>query len=185
MWAFNAHSAEMSTFKIDKGHSQLIFEVDHLVISTVVGRFDDFDGELSIDKKSKELLSINGKALATSINTNEAKRDKHLRSADFLDADKHPELTFSASGLKLKAGAKAKVKGKLKIRGITKEVEVDLAFKGLATDPWGAEKIVVKAESTIDRKDFGLKWNEALETGGVLVGESVKIIVSAEGNLKP
>lgn len=182
-WAFAGEGH--SIYKVDKSHSQLIFEVDHLVISTVVGRFDDFDGEIHIDAKSKELLSIKGVAKATSINTNEEKRDKHLRSADFFEVEKYPELSFEAAKLKLKPGKKAKVKGTLKIRDVSKEITFNLNYKGLVTDPWGTEKIVVEAVTSINRKDYGLKWNEALETGGVLVGEKVEIKVSAQGNLKP
>ena len=174
-----------SVYKVDKSHSQLIFEVDHLVISTVVGRFDDFEGEIIIDSKSKELVSIKGVAKATSINTNDEKRDKHLRSADFFDVEKFAELSFEATKLKLKPGKKAKVKGTLKIRDVSKEITLDLNYKGLVTDPWGTEKIVVEGVTSIDRKDYGLKWNEALETGGVLVGEKIEIKVSTQGNLKP
>lgn len=171
-------------YKLDKSHTQLTFEIDHLVISTVVGRFDDFDGEIQIDTKTKNLVSITGTAKATSINTNDEKRDKHLRSADFFEVEKFPDLTFEASKLNLKLGKKAKVKGSLKIRDVTKEITLDLNYKGQVTDPWGTEKIVVEATATIKRKEFGLKWNEALETGGVLVGDKVEIKVMAQGNLK-
>lgn len=174
-----------STYVVDKSHSQLIFEVDHLVISTVVGRFDDFEGQITVDPKSKELNSIKGSAKSKSINTNEEKRDKHLRSADFFEVEKYPELSFSVAGLKLKPGTKTKTKGSLKIKDVTKEVPFDLNYKGQVTDPWGTEKIVLEAQATIERKDYGLKWNEALETGGVMVGEEVKIKVTIQGNLKP
>lgn len=173
------------TYQMDKSHTQLTFEVDHLVISSVVGRFDDFLGEAQIDTKSKNLVSIKGSAKANSINTNDEKRDKHLRSADFFEVEKYPELTFEASNLKLKPGKKAKVKGQLKIRDVSKEITFELNYKGQVTDPWGTEKIVIEAIASINRKDFGLKWNETLETGGVLVGEKVKIKVNAQGNLKP
>lgn len=175
---------DSATYNLDKSHTQLTFEVDHLVISTVVGRFDDFEGEIQIDPKAKSLISIMGKAKAASINTNDEKRDKHLRSADFFEVEKYPELTFEAMDLKLKVGKKAKAKGKLKIRDVTKEITFDLHYKGQVTDPWGTEKIVVEATATIKRKDFGLKWNEALETGGVLVGEKVEIKINAQANLK-
>lgn len=172
-------------YTLDKSHTQLTFEVDHLVISTVLGRFDDFEGEIQFDPKSKMLVSIKGNAKATSINTNDDKRDKHLRSADFFEVEKYPELTFEANNLKLKSGKKAKVKGQLKIRDVTKQITFDLNFKGHVTDPWGTEKLIVEATAQINRKDFGLKWNETLETGGLLVGEKIKIKVSAQANLKP
>ena len=174
-----------TNYVLDQSHTQLTFEVDHLVISTVNGRFDDFEGEIYFDSKSKLLVSIKGTAKATSINTNDEKRDKHLRSADFFEVEKYPELSFEANNLKLKSGKKGKVKGQLKIRDVTKEITFDLNFKGLVTDPWGTEKLIVEATAQINRKDFGLKWNETLETGGLLVGEKIKIKVSAQANLKP
>lgn len=172
---------EHVVYKLDKSHTQLNFEVDHLVISTVNGRFDDFEGEIHIDAKTKNLISLKGTAKATSINTNDEKRDKHLRSADFFEVEKYPELSFEATNINLKIGKKSKIKGVLKIRDVKKEITFDLNYKGLVTDPWETEKVVVEATASIKRKDFGLKWNEALETGGVLVGEKVEIKVRAQG----
>jgi polyisoprenoid-binding protein YceI len=111
---FLLQAKEVQTnYTVDKSHTQLTFEVDHLVISTVLGRFDDFEGEIHLDPKSKLLISIKGITKAASINTNDEKRDKHLRSADFFEVEKYPELTFEATNLKVKAGKKAKIKGQL------------------------------------------------------------------------
>ena len=173
-----------ANYTIDKEHTSLEFEITHLMISTVKGRFDDFEGSIKLDDKKNTLLSIEGKAKAESINTNQEKRDKHLKSPDFFDAKKFPTLDFEATGIKLTKGKSSKVKATLSIHGVKKTVTVNLIFKGIVTDPWGAEKAVVDAETTINRKDFGLNWNEALETGGVMVGEDVKIIVHAQANLK-
>ena len=173
-----------ANYTIDKEHTSLEFEITHLMISTVKGRFDDFEGAIKLDDKKNTLLSIEGKAKADSINTNQEKRDKHLKSPDFFDAKKFPTLDFEATSIKLTKGKSSKIKATLTIHGVKKNVTVNLTFKGVVTDPWGAEKAVVDAETTINRKDFGLNWNEALETGGVMVGEDVKIIVRAQANLK-
>ncbi len=174
-----------TAYIIDKEHTSLEFEIAHLVISTVKGRFDEFEGTIKLDDKKVTLLSIQGSAAANSINTNQEKRDKHLKSPDFFDVDKFPKLEFEAKDIKLAKGKSAKVKGFITIHGVKKNVTVNLTFKGVATDPWGAEKAVTDAETTINRKDFGLNWNEALEAGGVMVGEEVKIIVKSQANLKP
>ncbi|MCG9875723.1 MAG: YceI family protein [Leptospiraceae bacterium] len=172
-----------TTYKIDKEHTSLGFEIDHLMISTVTGRFKTFDGEIIISDDKKKLLSIQGYALAKSIDTDNSKRDEHLRSKDFFDAQKFPKLEFTIKELDISSGSSSNVKGKLTIRGIAKEVKVKIKFKGTVTDPWGAEKLAIDAESTINRKDFGLTWNEALESGGVMVGEDVKIVIKVEADL--
>ncbi|NCS94787.1 MAG: polyisoprenoid-binding protein [Leptospira sp.] len=172
-----------TTYKIDKAHTNLGFEIDHLMISTVTGRFKDFEGEIVISDDKKKLLSIQGYALAKSIDTDNSKRDDHLRSKDFFDAQKFTKLEFSIKELDISSGSSSNVKGKLTIRGITKDVKVKVKFKGTVMDPWGAQKLAVDAETTINRKDFGLTWNEALETGGVMVGEDVKILIKAEADL--
>lgn len=174
-----------SRFLIDKEHTSLEFEIAHLVISTVKGRFDNFEGSITLDDNKSVLTSIQGTAEANSINTNQEKRDKHLKSADFFDVSKFPKLEFEAKGIKLNKGKSAKVKGLLTMHGIQKQVTVSLTFKGIISDPWGTEKAVVDAETIIKRKDFGLNWNEALEAGGVMVGEEVKILIKSQSNFKP
>lgn len=172
------------TYVIDKEHTRVTFEVDHLVISSVSGRFDSFEGSVTLDLKSGSIQKISGAVKADSINTGNEKRDKHLRSEDFFHVSKFPELNFSSDRLSLKQGSSKKIDGKLTLRGVTKTLPFQLNFRGKATDPWGTQKIVVEATTTINRKDFGLTWNEALETGGVMVGEDVRIMVKAEANLK-
>lgn len=172
-----------TTYKIDKSHTSLGFEIDHLMISTVTGRFKDFDGKIIISDDKKKLLSIKGFALAKTIDTDNKKRDDHLRSKDFFNVKKFPKLEFSADDVDISAGKSDTIKGKLTIRGITKTVKVKIKFKGTVTDPWGAEKLAIDAETTINRKDFGLTWNEALESGGVMVGEDVKLNIKVEADL--
>lgn len=170
-------------FLVDKEHTQVAFEVDHLVISSVAGRFDGLDGQIFTDTAGK-ITKIIGEVNVESINTGNAKRDKHLRSADFFETEKHKKITFNAVGISIAPGEKKSVNAKLTLRGITKSVPFMVIFKGKATDPWGTEKVVVEATAVINRKDFGLTWNEALETGGVMVGEEVRIQINAQGNLK-
>ncbi|MFK8136879.1 MAG: YceI family protein [Bdellovibrionales bacterium] len=171
------------TYTVDKSHSNLNFEVSHLIISTVRGRFDDYSGMIKLDKNDN-IVEITGEALVSTINTNNAKRDKHLRSADFFDVENHPKLSFTAKNIKVKKGSKATVKGELSIRGRKKVVDVELNYKGKVTGPWGTPKMAVDATTTVNRKEFGLKWNQALESGGVMVGEDVKLIINIQANQK-
>jgi len=172
-----------SSFKLDKAHSNVNFEVDHLVISTVTGRFDDFTGSFVLDEKGN-LIQIEGNVVASSIDTDNKKRDQHLRSADFFDADKFKALTFvSKKGFKLKPGSKAKVSGLLTIKGNTKPVTFEVKYRGQAKDLVGDTKAGFVAETTINRKDFGLNWNQAMEAGGVLVGDEVSITLNVQGEL--
>lgn len=174
------NAAEL-TYKVDQSHSNVNFEVDHLVISTVTGSFTDFDGSFKLDDKGR-LKMISGTVKAASIDTNNEKRDKHLRSEDFFHVKKHPTLTLKATDLNLKKGKRSKTKVKLTMNGVTKEVPFIVRYLGTTTDPWGTEKAAFRAEAEINRKDFGLNWNETLETGGVLVGEEVQISLNIQGN---
>ena len=166
------------TYNVDVTHSNLGFKVKHLMISNVTGKFDKFNGSFVFDEKANTLTSLKGTAQVASINTEDAKRDGHLKSADFFDAANHPELTFDLEKIE---GDKAY--GKLTIRGITKSVEFDYDNNGTVTDPWGNKRVGLELSGKINRKDFGLNWNKALEAGGVLVGETVKINIELEGVL--
>lgn len=169
-------SPESIELAIDKEHTSVQFSIAHLVVSRVQGRFDIAEGKLTFDA-SKSVTGIAGKVSAASINTNNEKRDKHLRSADFFDVEKFPSLEFKAENLNIKKGQTKKAKALLTIRGIEKQVMVDVSNKGALKDPWGTEKLLVEAKAAINRKDFGLMWNEALEAGGVMVGDKVTIEV--------
>jgi polyisoprenoid-binding protein YceI len=168
-----------TTYAIDKAHSEATFQVRHL-LTKVRGRFSDFEGTIDYDEQSPERSSVNVTIQAASIDTNERDRDTHLRSADFFDADKFPTLAFRSPTITRKGDQRFDVAGDLTIRGVSRPVTFDVTFLGKAKDPWGNERIAFEAEATINRKEFGLNWNAALETGGFLVGDEVKISLSVQ-----
>ncbi len=168
-----------TTYSIDKAHSEVTFQVRHL-LTKVRGRFSDFNGTIEYDEENPERSQVNVEIQAASIDTNERDRDVHLRSADFFDVDKIPALTFRSTGIQGTAHGAFAVRGDLTIHGVTRSVSFDAFLLGKAKDPWGNERIAFEAETTINRKDFGLTWNAALETGGFLVGDEVTISVSVQ-----
>ncbi len=172
--ASSAVSTSTRTFNIDKAHSEATFQVRHLV-TKVRGHFADFAGTIRFNEEAPEESSVSFTIQAASIDTNTADRDKHLRSEDFFFVDKHPEITFVSSKIARKGSDDYDVRGTLTIRGVSKEISVPVSFLGHAKDPWGNARLGFEAETTINRKDFGLNWNAALETGGFLVGDEVKI----------
>jgi polyisoprenoid-binding protein YceI len=164
---------------IDVGHSAIHFYVRHMVISKVHGRFARWSGALELDTADLTRSSVEVRIEAASIDTQVADRDAHLRSADFLDVEKHPELSFRSRRIE-KAGDRYRVVGELTLRGVTREVVLDAEFAGTGKDPWGNERAGFSAKASVDRRDFGLVWNAALEAGGVLVGEKVEIAIELE-----
>ena len=162
------------TYKIDKSHSEAIFQVRHLV-TKVRGRFTDFEGAIEFNEANPEQSSVHFTINTTSIDTAEPDRDKHLRSADFFEVDKFPQITFVSKRIVKRGAETYDVTGDLSIHGVTKEVVLPVAHMGKAKDPWGNDRIGFEAESSLNRKDYGLHWNAALETGGFLVGDEVKI----------
>lgn len=175
-----AGSAGATEYKIDPEHTTVAFRVRHLFTS-VEGRFDKFEGKISFDAKDPSKAVVEGVIDATTVNTNVAERDKHLRSADFFDVENHPKITFKTTKI-VDVGAdktSGKMAGKLGVRGVEKEVVLDVAFLGQGKDPYGNLKAGFSATTRINRKDFGLKWNDTLETGGVLVGDDVEIRIDA------
>lgn len=175
-------SAAELRYSVDRSHTSLNFEVDHLAFATVTGRFDDFAGYFLIDEKTGALKAIHGTVKAKSINTNDKDRDRHLRSEDFFHVSKFPELGFVAENLNIRAGRERDVKVQLTMRGVTKPVEFEVKFRGMGRDPWGKEKAAFVAEAEVNREDFGLTWNKVLETGGLVVGKKVKITLNVEGD---
>ncbi|HXG58636.1 MAG TPA: YceI family protein [Thermoanaerobaculia bacterium] len=170
--------AERTVWQIDPAHTTVEFAVKHMMFTTVRGRFKDVKGTIEVDEKNPERSQVSVDIAAASIDTGVADRDAHLRSADFLDAGTHPNLTFRSKrviGAIGREGAKFQVVGDLTIRGTTKEVTLDCEFEGTGTDPWGGTRAGVRATTKIDRRDWGLQWNQALETGGILVGNEVTI----------
>ncbi len=167
------------TFNVDKSHSNVGFKVKHMMVSNVVGNFKDFSGTIEYDEKAKMLKSISGKVEVASINTENAKRDKHLREDDFFAAKKYPNITLES----VKVNGDELI-GKLTIRGVTKEVKFDLENNGTIKDPWGNTRVGLSLETKINRKDFGVSYNKILEAGGLAVGDKVKLIIDLEGILK-
>jgi polyisoprenoid-binding protein YceI len=168
-----------ATYKIDPAHSEVFFQVRHLV-TKVRGRFSDFEGTITYDDANPEQSSVNFSIKTSSIDTNVGDRDTHLRSADFFSADEHPTLTFKSKRITKKGAESFDVLGDLTIRGTTKEVNLPVTFLGHATDPWGGKRVGFEAETTLNRKEYGLNWNAALETGGFLVGDDVKVNLSIQ-----
>jgi polyisoprenoid-binding protein YceI len=169
----------LQKFEFDTTHSSVAFTVRHLVIAKVRGTFKVWGGDLQLDLADLTKSKVDVKIDAASIDTHEEKRDGHLRSADFLDAEKFPSLTFESRKIE-KKGDRYALTGDLTIRGVTKSVTLDTELGGTAKDPWGGERIAFSAHGKIDRGDYGLKWNQALEAGGVLVGETVDIHLEIE-----
>jgi polyisoprenoid-binding protein YceI len=167
-------------YKLDKAHSEVGFKIKHLAISTVKGKFKDFNGSFEFDDKTGKLENLKATMDAASIDTNEPKRDEHLRSPDFFDAKKYPTIEFVATKVENSGTKPTKVHGNLTMHGVTKPVTLDVDYKGVAKDPWGNYRTAFEATGKVNRKDFGLKWNKTLETGGLLVGDEVQIEIAGE-----
>jgi polyisoprenoid-binding protein YceI len=170
----------MSQWNIDPSHSTIGFSVKHLMISTVRGRFADVKGTLTADEAEPTRSAVAIEIRSASVDTRSEQRDNHLRSADFFDADRHPVLTFASRKLEGDPKASFKLIGDLTIRGVTREVSLDAAFEGQGKDPWGNERRAFTATGKLNRHDFGLDWNQALEAGGLLVSPDVKLEIDAQ-----
>jgi polyisoprenoid-binding protein YceI len=162
-------------WEIDPAHSQATFSVRHLMITTVKGQFKIISGQLHIDEQNPANSWVEAEADVASIDTRDANRDAHLRSPDFFEAEKYPKITFKSTKVERVRGEEFKVTGDLTIHGVTKEVVFDGEYTGQIKDPYGNQRAGLSAKSAINRKDFGLNWNVALESGGVVVSENVKI----------
>ena len=165
---------------IDNSHSEIQFSVKHLGISTVRGGFGKFTGTIAADESNPTAAQVEVQIEAASINTRDEKRDGHLRSPDFFDADTYPYLTFKSTSVQQIDAEHGKLYGDLTIKDITKPVVLDFEFAGLAKTPWGTTSAGFSASTKINRKDWNLNWNVALEAGGWLVGEEVKIAIELE-----
>lgn len=166
----------MAKYTIDPSHSQAVFTVRHMMITNVRGEFQKLSGSVEFDPADVGATKISATIEAGSIQTRDEKRDAHLRSADFLDVEKYPTLSFTSKSAKAKGAGELEITGDLTLHGVTKEVV--LAVEGptaAAKDPWGNERIGASATTKIKRADFGLVWNVALEAGGILVGDEIKI----------
>lgn len=168
------------SWKIDPAHSEINFTVRHMMISNVRGRFEAFTGTVEFDQQNPVNSSVDVQIEAASINTRESQRDNHLRSADFFDAENTPYLTFKSKKVEVVDDSHGRILGDLTIRGVTKEVVLDTEFNGMSQSPWGFSSAGFSAATKINRKDWGLGWNMALETGGVLVSDEIKINIDIE-----
>jgi len=167
------------TYGLDTSHSQVGFAVRHVMVSKTRGRFSDFAGTVEIGENPLE-SSVAVTIQTASIDTRDEQRDGHLRSGDFFDAEAWPTMTYQSRSVRQVGDGRYVVEGDLTIKGVTKPVPLELTFEGGATDPWGGVRIGFSAKAEIDREAFGLTWNQALETGGVLVGKKVSIEIEAE-----
>ena len=170
---------EVATWQLDASHSSIGFAVKHLMIATVKGSFGKFEASFSGKENDLGKASVKVNVDASSIDTSNDQRDAHLRSPDFFDAAQFPAITFESKRIEGNAFGDFKLVGDLTIRGVTKEVVLDASFEGRAKDPWGNSRLGYTAKGKINRADFGLTWNQALEAGGVVVSEEVKISVEA------
>jgi len=162
-------------WEVDTHHSQATFAVKHMMFTTVRGHFKVLSGSLSIDEENPANSWVDAQAEAASLDTNDANRDAHLRSLDFFEIDKYPTITFKSTQVERNGGSEYLVTGDLTMHGVTKLVTFKAEFAGLGKDPFGVQRMGLSAKATINRKDWGLTWNRALESGGVLVSENVNI----------
>jgi polyisoprenoid-binding protein YceI len=163
------------TWTVDPAHSSVEFQVKHMGIATVKGFFSDFEGVLEVAEDGT--ITAGGDVKAASINTRAGQRDEHLRSPDFFDVENHPELRFESKTVEQLDEESYRITGDLTIRGVTREVELHAITQGVDQDPWGNTRIGLEVAGEINREEFGLTWNKALESGGVLVGRKVKILL--------
>lgn len=170
----------VSKWDIDHSHSTVGFRIKHMVIARVNGTFENWSGTLAFDPQDPTASSVNVTVDVASIDTRNAERDAHLRSGDFFDTETYPEMTFASTAVETVDADNFRVTGDLTLHGVTRPIVLDVEFGGRVTDPWGNDRIGFTAKGKIDRKEFGLTWNAALETGGVLVGETVDITIELE-----
>ncbi|RKH21424.1 polyisoprenoid-binding protein [Corallococcus sp. CA047B] len=167
-------------WNIDTTHTGIHFSVRHMVVAKVRGSFQKFSGTLTLDEQDPTASSVSVSIEAASIHSGVEQRDNHLRSPDFFDVEKFPAITFQSTKVEKASGDGLRVTGNLTIRGITREVVLEAEQLGVAKDPWGNTKAAFEAKTSINRSDFGLTWNQALEAGGVLVGEKIEIALEVQ-----
>jgi polyisoprenoid-binding protein YceI len=167
-------------WQIDASHTEIEFSARHLMISNVKGRFSNPTGTVNIDPKRPAAVDLKVTFPVATIDTRNEQRDAHLKSADFFDAEKFPEITFEGKRIEGDVSSRFKLVGDLTMRGVTREVTLDVTAEGAGGDPWGNERLGFSATGSLDRKDFGLVWNQMLEAGGVAVGDTIKLVINTE-----
>jgi polyisoprenoid-binding protein YceI len=171
--------AAVDTYTVDRSHSEAAFQIRHFV-TQVRGQFDDFTGTIRMDPDNAAASSVEFEIAAASINTFNADRDKHLRSADFFDVEKHPRITFRSSRVEKTGEATYKVTGTLSLHGVSKEITLPVEFLGKLKTPFGDTRAGFAATATLDRKDFGISWNRAMDQGGAILGDEVRVLINLE-----
>ena len=169
-----------STWKIDPSHSAIHFSVRHMVVSKTRGRFTRFGGQIVFDPAHPAASSVEVTIEPASVDTADAQRDAHLKSPDFFDVEKFPQASFRSTSVEDLGGDKLRISGELTVHGVTRPLSFDAVFEGSAKDPWGGERAGFSGSLSLDRREFGLQWNKALETGGVLVGDKVELSLEVE-----
>ena len=179
--AFAARLDAADTYQFDKAHTNVGFQVRH-IFTNVSGKFTDFAGTIQVDRAKPENSTVEFTIQSTSIDTSEPRRDTHLRSADFFDVANNPTISFKSTSVKANGKDSWLVAGDLTMHGVTKSIVLPVTLLGEGKDPFGNEKMGLETGLTLNRKDYGLNWNKTLETGGVLVGEEVKVQIAIEAN---
>jgi len=179
--AVAAPALAADTYQFDKSHTTVGFQVRH-IFTMLGGKFQDFSGTVKVDRASPEASSVEFTIQAATVFTNDAKRDEHLRTPDFFDVANHPTITFKSTSVKTAGENVYEVTGNLTMRGVTRQVTLPVRFLGEGKDPWGNEKMGFELATTLNRKDFGINWNKALDQGGFVVGDEVKVQISVEAN---
>ena len=169
----------VDTYTIDRGHSEALFKIRHLV-GRVSGRFGDFGGTIRIEPGKPEASSVEFVIKAASIDTDNEQRDQHLRAEDFFWTEKHPEIVFKSSAIRTTGQDAFEVAGTLTMRGVSKQVTLPVRLLGFAPDPWGNEKVGFTLNATLNRKEYGVEWNKALDRGGLLLGDEVEVEINLE-----
>jgi polyisoprenoid-binding protein YceI len=175
--------AGKTSWEIDPAHTTIEFAVKHMMFTTVRGRMNDLSGTIHADESNPNHSDVSVQIKTASIDTGNTDRDTHLKSGDFLDVENYPLITFRSKrvdGAYKKEGDRFKLTGDLTIRDTTKEITLDCTFQGIGKDPWGGTRAGFSAETKIDRRDWGLKWNQALETGGVLVANELRVQIDVQ-----
>jgi polyisoprenoid-binding protein YceI len=170
----------MATWNIDLSHSAIHFSARHMVVSKTRGKFAKFSGSIQFDPKELSKGAVNVEIDPASVDTGDAQRDGHLKSGDFFEVDKFPTASFKSTKVVEKGEGKLQIVGDLSLRGVTKPVTLEASYEGSGKDPWGGERAGFTATTTINRTDFGVSFNKALDTGGLLVGEKVELLLEVE-----
>lgn len=176
-------SGTLETFTVDPDHSEVGFSVRHL-LSRTRGRFAKFTGEIRLDRARPERSSVTFEVDPASIDTRQPDRDAHLRSGDFFDTEHHPVVRFTSQRMTPAGGEHYRVEGTLELRGVRKPLVLDVAFHGIARDPWGGERAGFSTKAVLDRKEFGMVWNAALDNGGFILGDEVELTLDLETILR-